>query len=303
MIRDILKNVRRLEISTQNKITSLFAGNYRSAFRGRGIEFSDIRPYDLNDDVRDIDWKTSSKQGEVFVKTYHESRDNTLFFLLDASEKMQFSSGKTPKYQILLEAFALLAFSAVQNGDRVGALIMGSGEEKIFPPKKGRKNILAILSSALERYENFDSTFKEQENTEEKTLKKTFLFLRNSSSIFWLSGDIPHLEKRPELQKIISLLTLKHDFIPLFFSDPVEENPSFSGNISVQDGFFGNISTISLTPQVLQEYKKIRNQKKVLLQKVLQKCRKEALFFSDSSEIFPALFRFFQMRERHFLRP
>ncbi len=80
MLKEILKKIRHLEISAKNKITSQFSGNYRSAFKGRGIEFADIRPYDENDDVRDIDWNTTAKQGEVFVKTYHESRDNTLFF-------------------------------------------------------------------------------------------------------------------------------------------------------------------------------------------------------------------------------
>jgi uncharacterized protein (DUF58 family) len=151
MLTDILKSLRRLELSAQNKITSLFAGNYRSAFRGRGIEFADIRPYDTGDDVRDIDWKTSSKQGEIYVKTYHESRDNTLFFLLDTSSAMRFSSQNIPKYKVQLETFALLAFSAVLNGDRVGAFVFDGETEKIFPPKKGRRNLLKSFRIVLNR--------------------------------------------------------------------------------------------------------------------------------------------------------
>ena len=154
MLKDILKKVRKLEVTSKNKINSLFSGNYRSAFKGRGIEFADIRLYDTEDDVRDIDWKTTSKQGEIYIKTYHESRDNTLFFVIDGSPSMQFSSQKELKYEKLLETFALLAFAAVQNGDRVGILFYGNGKGKIFPPKKGGRNVLRILKFCIEQYQN-----------------------------------------------------------------------------------------------------------------------------------------------------
>ncbi len=293
MIKNILKQVKRLDVFTKNNINSLFLGNYRSAFRGRGIEFADIRQYDIGDDVRDIDWKTTSKQGEVYVKTYHESRDNTLFFVIDGSPAMQFTSTNKKKYELLLEAFALVAFAAVQNGDRVGILFYGDGEVKIFPPKKGRKNILKILKFCIERYEKPHGAVIEKKL--EKKFHTVLSLLTHSASIFWLMGN---MENTPKIQKNIKMLRSKHDVVPIVFVDSVEERWKEIGEITLQDSFTGKITSFVITPEVARNYQKIYHSKREKFQKFFQKNSMDIVFISHTEKIYQKLFLFFQSRQK-----
>jgi len=299
MIKDILKKVKKLDVFTKNNINSLFLGNYRSAFKGRGIEFADIRQYDVGDDVRDIDWKTTSKQGEVYVKTYHESRDNTLFFLVDGSPSMQFSSTKKRKYELLLETFALIAFTAVRNGDRVGVLFYDNGAEKIFPPKKGRKNVLKILKFCIEQYNeglvSDKKDFKLNENTLDKKFYLTLSLLKHSASIFWLTGTV---ENTKDVQKNIKMIKAKHDLIPIVFVDPVEEKWQERGEFTFMDSNTGKIQNIVVTKDVINRYQKIYHNKKRNFEKFFQKNRMETLFISHTERIYQKLFLFFQLRQR-----
>ncbi len=294
MIKDILKQVNKLDVFTKNNINSLFLGNYRSAFRGRGVEFADIRSYDFGDDVRDIDWKTTSKQGEVFVKTYHESRDNTLFFLIDGSNAMQFSSTDKKKYELLLETFALLAFAAVQNGDRVGILFYGCGEEKIFPPKKGRKNVLKILQYCVTKYTQ-DCERLENLEKPEKKFYTTLSLLKHSASIFWLTGE---MQNSPEVQRNIKMLKSKHDVVPIVFVDPMEENWSELGKFIFEDVNTGRIVSEVITPDIVEEYAQIYKKKKHIFEKFFKKNRMETLFIIHTERIYQKLFIFFQLRQK-----
>ncbi len=293
MIKDILKKIKRLDVFTKNNINSLFLGNYRSAFRGRGIEFADIRQYDIGDDVRDIDWNTTSKQGEVYVKTYHESRDNTLFFVIDGSESMYFSSTPKKKYELLLETFALIAFAAVQNGDRVGILFYGNGVTKVFPPKKGRKNILKILKFCIEQYDKKD--FSAYTDSPEKKFHTVLSLLKHSASIFWLTGS---MENTPEIQKNIKILKSKHDFVPVVFVDPAEEEWKDVGEFTFADSYTGEISTMVVTSEIIKNYRKIYQNKKEIFVKFFQKNRMETLFISHTEKIYQKLFLFFQLRQK-----
>jgi len=294
MIKDILKQVKKLDVFTKNNINSLFLGNYRSAFRGRGIEFADIRQYDIGDDVRDIDWKTTSKQGDVYVKTYHESRDNTLFFIIDGSESMYFSSTEKKKYELLLETFALTAFAAVQNGDRVGMLFYGNGPEKIFPPKKGRKNVLKILKFCIEQYSKKE--FEKYTDKPEKKFHTVLALLKHSASIFWLTGN---MENTPKIQKNIKMLKSKNDLVPIVFVDPVEKKWTELGEITFADSRTGEIASIVVTPEIVKNHQKKYADKKEIFQKFFQKNRMETLFISHTERIYQKLFLFFQSRQKN----
>jgi uncharacterized protein (DUF58 family) len=294
MIKDILRQVKKLDVFTKNNINSLFLGNYRSAFRGRGIEFADIRQYDIGDDVRDIDWKTTSKQGDVYVKTYHESRDNTLFFIIDGSESMYFSSTQKKKYELLLETFALTAFAAVQNGDRVGMLFYGNGPEKVFPPKKGRKNVLKILKFCIEQYGKKE--FALYTDKPEKKFHTVLALLKHSASIFWLTGN---MENTPEIQRNIRMLKSKNDLVPIVFVDPAEEKWTEAGEFTFADSRTGEMTSMIVTPEIIKNYQKIYNDKKETFQKFFQKNRMETLFISHTERIYQKLFLFFQSRQRN----
>lgn len=295
MLKNILKKLRHVEVSANNKIDSLFAGNYKSAFRGRGVEFADIRAYDTGDDIRDIDWKTTSKQGGLFVKTYHESRDNTLFFLVDGSAIMQFSSVPEMKYERLLEVFSLLAFSAIKNGDRVGILWYDQEKIKIFPPKKGKKNLLQILLFCIEQYLHPSKKIKKRVE-KEKVFQKLFTFLKHSSSIFWLTGEVAELSLSEK--KYLKMLRYKHDFTPVIFSDPFEESLAEEGNFSFQDPFSEKISFVTLTPEIAIHFKKIQIIQQRKFQDFFQKQRAHPLFITSKENIFKTLFLFFQSRQK-----
>jgi len=294
MLKNILKKVRKLEINSKNKINSIFSGNYRSAFKGRGIEFADIRIYDFGDDVRDIDWKTTSKQGELYVKTYHESRDNTLFFVIDGSPNMFFSSIEKFKYEKLLETFALLAFAAVQNGDRVGILFYGNGKEKIFPPKKGQRNVLQILKFCIEQYQkNPKKTYAKVDLS--KIFRKILSFLNHSSVIFWLNGELETLS--PIIRRNIKMLHFKHDFTPIVFSDPMENSFSEEGEFSFKDSFTDKITSITVDSKLIKNYKKIRYEKSKKFKNFFYKNNMETLLFDSNTKIFQQLFLFFRKRQ------
>lgn len=312
MLKNILKKVRYLEMAANNKIDSLFSGNYRSAFKGRGVEFADIRPYDSSDDARDIDWKTSSKYQEIFVKTYHESRDNTLFFLLDAGESLQFSSLEEKKYERLLETFSLLAFSAVKNGDKVGVLLYGDQIEngiKIFPPKKGKKNVLQILQYCIEMYSNFShkNISKNIQTLEfSEVLKKTFSFLKGSSSVFWCTGEYRDLDT--QLQKNIKIMASKHDISSFVFTDPLEKNLCSPGytflqnqKITFQDSVSGDISSFFLTPEFVKKFSQIRKRRQQAFEYFFHKQSFSVVEISSQTHIFKKLYRYFQKRQKMFL--
>ena len=294
MLTDILKSVRRLEVVSRNKITSLFAGNYRSAFTGRGIEFADIRPYDMGDDVRDIDWKTTSKQGELFVKTYHETRDNTLFFVVDGTAAMHFSSTKRKKYEQLLETFALLAFSAVMNGDRVGMLFYNEEGETIFPPKKGRKHILQMLLFCITQYQRPMCRYHPVRL--QHVFSKTLLFLKHPTHIFWLQGSVATLSNAEK--KGIKMLAARHDVVPFVFIDPMEEDFSFRGEVRVQDSFSGKISSVVVDAETQKQFRKQRKEKLLRFQEFCKKHHIRPVFFRAHTKAFSTLYRFFQERQK-----
>ena len=291
MLPSILKKVRLLDLKTKNKITSLFAGNYRSAFKGRGIEFADIRPYDMGDDIRDIHWKTSSKQGELFVKTYHESRDNTLFFLIDVSPTMRFRSTEKFKYETVLETLAMLALSAVQNGDRVGAMVYGNGKPKIFPAKKRRKNILNIMAYCLEQYENPVTKNPAKKEEVFQFLQK---FLKRSATIFWLTDDLESDEKSREK---IKYLRHKHDFIPIVITDPLENKWTETGSFMMQDSRTGKLQNVFVNKKIAENYRQIRFIKLKNFAGFFQKNRMDSLFLETTDKLFTKLLRFFQLRQ------
>lgn len=299
MLKRVLKKVKKLDVSANNRITSLFAGNYRSVFLGRGVEFADLRPYDFGDDVRDIDWKTTSKQGDVFVKKYHESRDNTLFFVFDVSSAMFFSSEKIGKFENALETFAILAFAAVRNGDKVGAMFVDSKKRKIFPPKKGKRNVLKILSAVIETFKENETMFIENHYAED--LRFALKLLKHSSVVFWLSGTLPDLNKNKSLEKVVKMLKHKHDFIPIVFSDREERTLSVRGEMVLQDALTGKTSVVVVNDAMAKEYQRVRQKKKSDFLSFFRKYRMESVFIDESETIFKDLLFFFRKRQKHLI--
>jgi uncharacterized protein (DUF58 family) len=143
--KELFRKIRRIEIRTRGLVNNLFAGEYHSAFRGRGMEFSEVRPYQIGDDVRTIDWNVSARTGETFVKLFEEEREQTLVLAVDISGSGSFGTGGVLKREMAAEICAVLAFSAVRNNDKVGLLLFSDRVERFVPPRKGRRHVLRIV--------------------------------------------------------------------------------------------------------------------------------------------------------------
>lgn len=143
--RELFKKIRRIEIRTKGLVNNVFGGEYHSAFKGRGIEFSEVRPYQIGDDIRTIDWNVSARSGDVYVKIFEEEREQTLMLVVDVSGSEDFGSSSKFKREIAAEICSLIGFSAIQNNDKVGLLLFSDRVELFVPPKKGRKHVLRLL--------------------------------------------------------------------------------------------------------------------------------------------------------------
>lgn len=143
--KELFKKIRRIEIRTKGLVNNVFGGEYHSAFKGRGIEFSEVRPYQVGDDIRSIDWNVSARTGETYVKIFEEEREQTLMLVVDVSGSEDFGSQGKFKREIAAEICAIVAFSAIQNNDKVGLLLVSDRVELFVPPKKGRRHVLRLL--------------------------------------------------------------------------------------------------------------------------------------------------------------
>src|SRR3989442_6919957 len=147
--REIIRKIRRIEITTNRLVNESLAGDYHSVFKGRGMEFEDVREYQHGDDIRSIDWNVTSRTGHPFVKRYVEERELTVMLLVDASASGSFGSADKTKGEIAAEISALLAFSAIKNNDRVGALLFTDRVEKFIPPRRGSTHVLRVVREVL----------------------------------------------------------------------------------------------------------------------------------------------------------
>ncbi|MDE6311774.1 MAG: DUF58 domain-containing protein [Muribaculaceae bacterium] len=147
---DLIKKVRKIEIKTRGLSQNIFAGEYHSAFKGRGMSFAEVREYQYGDDIRDIDWNVTARHNKPYIKVYEEERELTVMLLIDVSGSRNFGAEGPEKRQMIAEIAATIAFSAIQNNDKVGAVFFSDKVEKFIPPKKGRRHILFLIRELLD---------------------------------------------------------------------------------------------------------------------------------------------------------
>ena len=155
---ELLKKVRKIEIKTKGLSQNIFAGEYHSAFKGRGMTFSEVREYQYGDDIRDIDWNVTARHNHPYVKVYEEERELTVMLLVDVSRSRIFGAQGVAKQEMMAEIAATIAFSAIQNNDKIGVIFFSDKIEKFLPPKKGRKHILHIIRELLDFKADNNST-------------------------------------------------------------------------------------------------------------------------------------------------
>jgi len=165
--KEIFKKVRRIELRTRHVVNTLLSGEYHSAFKGQGMEFSEVREYQPGDDIRNIDWNVTARSGKPFVKIFEEERELTVMLMVDASSSGEFGSVEQTKNEIAVEICALLAFSAIKNNDRVGLIIFTDHVERFIPPKKGRKHVLRVVRELLTQFEGLENNRHSSEEPSE----------------------------------------------------------------------------------------------------------------------------------------
>src|SRR3990167_7078499 len=211
--KEILNQVKHIEIKATRLVNDLFGGEYESVFKGRGMEFSEVREYVPGDDIRTIDWNVTARSQHPFVKKFVEERELTVIFVVDGSKSLQFGSSDKFKSSIAAEIAGLLAFSAIKNKDKVGLLIFTDHVEKFVPPKKGKSHVLRVVREIL-----FYQPTKKQTNLR-TALEHLYRILTRNAVIFIISDFMDQ-----GYEKALKILKQKHDLIAIQISDAREES-------------------------------------------------------------------------------
>lgn len=222
---ELLKKVRKIEIKTRGLSQNIFAGEYHSAFKGRGMMFSEVREYQYGDDLRDIDWNVTARQNRPFVKVYEEERELTVMLVVDVSGSRNFGAVGDEKRQMIAEIAATIAFSAIQNNDKIGAVFFSDKIEKFIPPKKGKKHILFIIRELLD--------FKPENRGTDIAMAVRYLTdaLKKRCTMFLISDFIDE----SDYQKPLTIACNKHDVMALQVYDKRDSKMPDVGLIRVQD--------------------------------------------------------------------
>lgn len=227
---DLLKRVRQIEIKTKGLSANIFAGQYHSAFKGRGMAFSEVREYQFGDDVRDIDWNVTARFGKPYIKVFEEERELTVMLLVDVSSSLEFGSIKQLKKDMITEIAATIAFSAIQNNDKIGVIFFSDKIEKFIPPKKGRKHILYIIRELID--------FKPESNR--TNIKQAIEYLTNAIKKRCTTFMISDFIDQPNFKNALTIANRKHDIVAIQVYDRrVEELPSV-GLIKLKDAETGH---------------------------------------------------------------
>ena len=240
---EILKKVRQIEIKTKGLSNHIFSGEYHSAFKGRGMSFSEVREYQFGDDVRDIDWNVTARFGHPFIKVFEEEREQTVMLLVDVSESSIFGTAKQNKRSLITELCAVLAFSAITNNDKVGVIFFSDGVEKYIPPKKGKSHILFIIRelisyTATRKGTNIRETLRFFNNA---TKKKAIVFLLSD----FLTGSY---------QDALNIASKRHDMVGVHIYDQRDKELPAVGLIQMSDAETGTRQWVDSSDKDVQRY-------------------------------------------------
>ncbi len=288
LTKELLKQVKQIEIRTRGLVNEVFSGEYHSVFKGRGMEFSEVREYQVGDDIRSIDWNVSARFGHPFVKIFEEERELTVMLIVDMSGSLVFGSVDKTKQQIAAELSAILAFSALKNNDKVGLILFTDRIEKFISPKKGKSHSLRIIREVL--------SFEPQgNNTNIREALEYFNHTIKKKAIAFVISDFMD----EGYEKILRIVGKKHDLIGVVLNDRREKEIQKAGLIKFRDAETGELRYIDTDTKEFQKY---FNEE----QKRISESRK-SLFISsrlDSVEIetggsyVKPLVDFFKMREK-----
>ena len=243
---ELLKKVRKIEIKTRGLSNQIFSGEYHSAFKGRGMAFSEVREYQHGDEIRTIDWNVTARFNHPFVKVFEEEREMTVMLLVDVSGSKEFGTQQKSKQELATEICAVLAFSAIQNNDKVGVIFFSDQIEKFIPPKKGRSHILMIIRDLI------DFTPESKGTDIELALKYFTNVIKKRSTAFLISDFVTH----HDFENALKIANRKHDLMALRLHDKAEDELPNIGLVPMLDSETNQVQWINTSDKEVQkEYK------------------------------------------------
>ena len=286
--KEVLKEVKRIEIRTKRLVNDLFGGEYESVFKGRGIEFADVREYVPGDDIRTIDWNVTARSQHPFVKKYIEERELTVLFVVDGSGSQQFGTVDKLKSTVTAEICALLAFSAIRNNDKVGMLIYTDKIEKYIPIKKGRSHVLRVIREILfYRAQNKGTSLR-------VALEHLQRVLQRSAVVFIISDFMDDGYEKP-----LRVLSKKHDLIAVQLIDPSERSLPAAGIIQLEDPESGKMILVDTKSKALRSrFEKWHQERQEKIQRLFRTIGVDKVDIITSGSYTEPLIRLFREREK-----
>jgi len=288
--KEILKKVRRLEIQTRSLVNDIFAGEYHSVFKGRGMDFLEVREYYPGDDVRTIDWNVTARMGHPYVKVFQEERELTVMLLVDVSSSGEFGTYERMKGEIAIEICALLAFSAIKNNDKVGLIIFTDKIEKFVPPKKGRSHVLRVLRELF---------YHQPQGTKTDialVLEYLSRVMRRRSVVFLVSDFISE-----GYEKALSIANKRHDIIAIHIIDPREIEIPDIGFIELEDAETNETFLLDTSDREIRSlFSERALQEKSTRDKLFRSINMDSIEIRTDQPYVEPLIRFFRMRAKRF---
>ena len=285
--KEIIRQVKRIEIKTRKIVDENLAGKYHSAFKGQGMEFSEVRAYQAGDEIRTIDWNVTARTGEPFIKKFIEERELTVMILVDMSGSLEYGSGTKSKRDIAAELTSLFAFSAIRNQDKVGCLIFTDEVELYIRPKKGKQHVLRLIREIL--------AFEPRGlKTDISGALRYFSKVEKRKAVVFLISDFMAPDFFKELQHTQS----RHDLIAVSITDPVEEKPPTSGLYVLEDGETGQELIVDFGSRKVRDTFVANARKSHLeLKNTLRQSQVDTIPISVGEPYDKAIINFFKMRE------
>ncbi len=290
--QEILKKVRQIEIRTNRTVDSILGGEYHSAFKGRGMEFEEVREYQPGDEVRTIDWNVTARAGQPFVKSYREERELTVFALVDVSPSEHFGSGQQQKNELAAEFSALIAFSAIRNGDKFGLVLFTDRVELYIPPKKGKKHVLRVIRELLTHEPQSQGT----------DIAEALRFLarvqRRRATVFLTSDFISE-----DYEKDLSAVRAKHDLIAVRTSDRREIELPDAGLMALEDAETGEVVVVdSRSARIRRIFEDRTHEERSRHDTMLRSLEVDELEITTGKDYVQSLSNFFRLREKKMYR-
>jgi len=287
--KDLLSRIRKIEITTRRAVSETLAGHYSSTFKGRGMAFSEVRPYQAGDEIRTIDWNVTARMQEPYVKVFTEERELTVMLLVDLSASQDFGTVEKTKGEIAAEVAALVSFSAISNNDRVGAILFSDRIERFLPPKKGRKHVLALISEIL--------TVKPQGKGTDLANALGFLGrIHRRHAVTFLISDFL-LPNAIENDLALRVAARRYDLVPIAISDPFENELQPLGLALLEDPESGKVIPVDLRdPRVRSRYAALMKVQREQRSRLFRKLDLDHVEIGSTGDYVAPLLSFFRAR-------